>query len=143
MKILGIETSCDETAAAMLQVPSTKFQATNKFQILSNIVASQAAIHQKYGGIVPEVAARKHIETIIPVIQGALSPQFQRPDLIAVTQGPGLITALQVGVQTAKTLAYVWNIPLVGVNHLEAHLWSHLLNQDTRYKKQSCRPSAW
>jgi N6-L-threonylcarbamoyladenine synthase len=134
MKILGIETSCDETAASLLQVPRYNQQDTNKsqisklkHQILSNVVASQVEIHQKYGGIVPEVAARKHVEAIIPVIQEALGSDGKKPDLIAVTYGPGLITALQVGVQVAKTLSYVWKVPLVGVNHLEAHLWSHLL----------------
>jgi len=163
MKILGIETSCDETAAALLQVtrnklqdirqrrigpwPTSKFQIPNfNFQILSNVVASQVEIHKKYGGIVPEVAARQHVQTIIPVIQEALSAKGDKrkangemkPDLIAVTTGPGLITSLQVGVQTAKTLAYIWNVPLVGVNHLEAHLWSFLLNSkpEARNPKQ-------
>lgn len=139
MKILGIETSCDETAAALLEVAdynshkTKKSQISNlKFQILGNVVLSQVNIHKKYGGVVPEVAARKHVETISPVIAEALNGQ--KPDLIAVTRGPGLITSLQVGLQTAKTLSYVWDVPLVGVNHLEAHLWSYLLNQDTSHK---------
>ncbi|MBU1131282.1 tRNA (adenosine(37)-N6)-threonylcarbamoyltransferase complex transferase subunit TsaD [Patescibacteria group bacterium] len=189
MKILGLETSCDETAAATLQITNPKFPLDSlrplgacrqisklKIQILSNIVSSQIEIHQKYGGIVPEVAARQHVESIIPVLQEALgykiqdttnkiqtnlksqipnlkqisnpNPRFNRgqiskPDLIAVTQGPGLITSLQVGLQTAKTLSYVWNVPLIGVNHLEAHLWSFLLNQDTRYNQPFDRLRAY
>ena len=151
MKILGIETSCDETAAALLEITSNKFpachrlrlwrmagrQVTKKSQIpkfnvqtLSNVVLSQTEIHKKYGGVVPEVAARQHVQAIIPVISEALNGQ--KPDLIAVTQGPGLITSLQVGVQTAKTLSYVWSVPLVGVNHLEGHLWSFLLKQESK-----------
>ncbi len=127
MKILGIETSCDETAAALLEINQIGFKVVN------NVVLSQTKIHKKYGGIVPEVAARAHVESIIPVIKAALTVnsklQFSQPDLIAVTKGPGLITSLSVGAQAAKTLSYVWNIPVVGVNHLEGHLWSFLLNQ--------------
>jgi len=134
MKILGIETSCDETAVSLLQVTRDKIQVT------SNVVLSQIEIHKKYGGIVPEVAARKHVESIIPIIEEALNDDSisktkdLRPDLIAVTYGPGLITSLQVGIQTAKTLSYIWDVPLVGVNHLEAHLWSFLLNKEQRTK---------
>ncbi len=198
MKILGIETSCDETAASLLEISSSKSQISGKFQvpsirpedlaelgrggfrsrdlkfqILSNVVLSQIEIHKKYGGIVPEVAARQHVQAIIPVIEEALDkncdtrpvpskaegyaihdlsrpfghelsgrgpkaewtkPRDTQPDLIAVTIGPGLITSLQVGVQTAKTLAYVWNVPLIGINHLEAHLWSFLLNSELGIK---------
>ena len=119
MKILGLETSCDEAAASLLEV------AKDKLQIKSNLVWSQTEIHRQYGGVVPEVAARQHVESIVPVIEEALNGQ--KPDLIAVTYGPGLITSLQVGLQSAKTLSYAWQIPLVGVNHLEAHLFSWLL----------------
>ncbi len=131
MKILGIETSCDESAAALLHV------SHNTYHLSSNIVLSQIDIHKKYGGIVPEVAARKHVESIIPVIEESIGKQ--KPDLIAVTYGPGLITSLQVGVQTAKTLAYIWQVPLVGVNHLEAHLWSFILNEERRVKNDVTR----
>lgn len=123
MKILGLESSCDETAAALLEVTN------GHYRLLSNVVFSQVKIHQKYGGIVPEVAARKHVEVINLVIAEALD-KLAKPDLIAVTKGPGLITSLAVGVQTAKTLAYIWDVPLFGVNHLEGHLWSFLLNQE-------------
>lgn len=131
MKILGIESSCDETAMALLDV-SAKIKPSfggkiNHFKLLKNIVLSQIEIHQKYGGIVPEVAARAHVEAIVPVIKEVLGKIT--PDLIAVTQGPGLITSLAVGVQAAKTLSFARHIPLVGVNHLEGHLWSFLLNK--------------
>src|SRR3989338_7252104 len=106
MKILGIESSCDETAAALLEVKD------GGFRVLSNVVWSQTEIHKKYGGVVPEVAARQHVEAINLVIQEALG-KSTKPDLIAVTKGPGLITSLAVGVQAAKTLSYVWQIPLI------------------------------
>jgi len=131
MKILGLESSCDETAAAFLKIRNTKYEIRN------NVVWSQVKIHKKYGGVVPEVAARQHVEAIIPVIESALSGM--KPDLIAVTQGPGLMTSLAVGVQTAKTLAYSWRIPFVGVNHLEGHLWSFLLNHELRIKNNVSR----
>jgi N6-L-threonylcarbamoyladenine synthase len=118
--ILAIETSCDETAAAVLK----------DRMILSNIVFSQEKIHAKFGGIVPEVAARAHIETIIPVIETALLKakiKKENLDAIALTCGPGLITSLMIGVDTAKTLAFVLNKPLVAVNHLEAHIYANWL----------------
>lgn len=134
MYILGIESSCDETAAALLEVNN------NRFKLLNNVVFSQIEIHKKYGGVVPEVAARAHVEAIIPVINQALGktklaaiPTLRRDDLIAVTKGPGLITSLAVGVQAAKTLSYALNIPLIGVNHLEGHLWSFLLNKEKKF----------
>lgn len=114
MKILAIESSCDETAAAVVQ--------DNK--ILSNIISSQVDIHAKYGGVVPEVAARSHIEVIIPVIEQALTQaksNWDSIDAIAVTKGPGLIGSLLIGVLTAKTLATTKNKPLIGVNHIWAH----------------------
>lgn len=115
MRILGIETSCDETAAAVVE-DGTK--------ILSNVVASSVELHQKTGGIIPEVAAREQVRCIIPVIEEALASKI---DAIAVTIGPGLIGSLLVGVETAKTLAYVWKKPLVAVNHLQAHLYANWL----------------
>lgn len=122
MIILGIETSCDETAAALIEVKGSKFK------ILSNIVSSQIKIHQKYGGVVPEVAARKHVENILPVIDLALTQAEIKPekiDKIAVTVGPGLISSLLVGVETAKTLAFIWQKPIVPINHLKAHLYAN------------------
>lgn len=118
---LGIETSCDETAAAVIQ-DGTK--------ILANVVLSQIDIHQKYGGVVPEIASRHHIEAVFPVINEALSEaQVSLADLelIAVTYGPGLVGSLLVGVAAAKALAFATNKPLVGVNHIEGHIYANFL----------------
>ena len=118
MNILGIETSCDETAAAVVQPDGT---------VLSNIVASQIAEHAPYGGVVPELASRAHLRAIAPVIEQAIAPLpdgLQSVDAIAVTQGPGLVGALLVGLETAKALAVARNLPVVGVNHLEGHLFA-------------------
>ncbi len=122
MTILGIESSCDETAAALLNV--TK----GRFSLMSNIVASQARIHAVTGGVVPEVAARNHIANAIPVIKKALGSRI--PDVLAVTAGPGLITSLLVGVQTAKTLSWLLRRPLVAVNHIEGHIYANFLDQN-------------
>jgi N6-L-threonylcarbamoyladenine synthase len=122
--ILGIETSCDETAAAILKIEE-------KVEILSNIVASQINLHKKFGGIVPEVAARAHIEKIIPVIDQAFEEAKINPknlDLIGVTIGPGLITSLLIGVETAKTLSFLLNKPLVPINHLIGHIYASFIN---------------
>ncbi len=116
MLILGIETSCDETAAAVVQ---------SGRRVLANIVATQFELHGQYGGVVPELAARRHQETILPVLRAALAEAgIGLKDLtaIAVTQGPGLIGALVIGFAVAKSLAYALKIPLVGVHHLHAHL---------------------
>ncbi len=123
MNILGIESSCDETAAALLEVKG------GKFFLHSNNDASQVAIHARYGGVVPEVAARNHILSVIPVIQKALGRI--KPDVIAVTSGPGLVTSLSVGVQTARTLSVLWGVPLVAVNHLEGHLYANWFSTTT------------
>jgi N6-L-threonylcarbamoyladenine synthase len=123
-RILGIETSCDETAAAIVE---------NGRQIISNVVASQAAIHAQYGGVFPEVASRRHIETIYPVVTSALNKAhvgIHSIDAIAVTRGPGLAGSLVVGVNMAKGLALASGIPLLGINHLEAHLYSTWLQDD-------------
>jgi N6-L-threonylcarbamoyladenine synthase len=123
-RILGIETSCDETAAAVVE---------NGRQIISSIVASQAAIHAQYGGVFPEVASRRHIETIYPVISSALNRAhvgIHSIDAIAVTRGPGLAGSLVVGVNMAKGLALASGVPLLGINHLEAHLYSTWLQED-------------
>ncbi len=120
--ILGIETSCDETSAAVVEDGRT---------LLSNIVASQIDIHQKYGGVVPEIASRKHIEAIIPVIEEALtSADISLDDLsaVAVTRGPGLVGALLVGVAAAKSIAYTKKIPLLGINHIESHIYANFLD---------------
>lgn len=119
--ILGIETSCDETAAAVV---------LGGRKILSNVVASQTEFHEKYGGVVPEIASRKHLELINPVIKEALErARIGYRDLagIAVTIGPGLVGALLVGTAAAKVLSYVFDLPLIGVNHLEAHIYANFL----------------
>lgn len=121
MIILGIESSCDETAAAVVQ---------NRTDILSSIIASQMEVHQKYGGVVPELASRMHIEAITSVVEKAIKEAGISPDQIdgvAVTQGPGLIGALLVGFTFAKAFAYARNLHFVGVNHLEAHIYSLFL----------------
>ncbi len=121
MKILGIETSCDETAIAVVE-DGTK--------ILSNIIASQIDIHAQYGGVVPEVAARSHIGEILPVLQRALDDAgvtMNDIDAIAVTRGPGLIGSLLIGVLTAKTLGEIYRIPVIGVNHIIAHAMAAFL----------------
>jgi N6-L-threonylcarbamoyladenine synthase len=121
MLILGIESSCDETAAAVLQ---------DGQKLLSNVIASQIRIHEKYGGVVPEIASRKHVEVIVPVILEALEKAGVTLDSIggiAVTRGPGLVGSLLVGLSMAKALALARNIPFVGVNHLEGHVASAFL----------------
>lgn len=121
MLILGIDTSCDDTSASVVE---------DGRRILSNIVSSQHEIHRKYGGIVPELASRRHIEMIWPVVDEALSKaQAGLEDIsaIAVCYGPGLIGSLLVGVCFAKSLSYVYNIPIVAVNHLEGHIVSSFL----------------
>ena len=124
MLLLGIETSCDETAAAVVEDGKT---------ILSSIVSSQIAVHRRYGGVVPELASRKHIESIVPVVREAIdtagTPIYDI-EAIAVTRGPGLVGALLVGFSFAKAYAYALNIPWVGVNHLEAHINSVFLEED-------------
>ncbi|MFH0854611.1 MAG: tRNA (adenosine(37)-N6)-threonylcarbamoyltransferase complex transferase subunit TsaD [bacterium] len=127
MKILAIETSCDETSAAVLEGKS------DNVRILSNIISSQINIHKKYGGVVPEIAARNHILNIIPVVDEALRKSNYgnkkiSVDLIAVTRGPGLMSSLLIGVQTAEMLAYAWKKPLIAVNHIEGHIYANWLN---------------
>jgi N6-L-threonylcarbamoyladenine synthase len=125
MKILGIESSCDETAAAIVE---------NGVNILSNVVASQVDIHARYGGIVPEVASRQHLLSIIPIVQKAMDDgqvDWHDIDAIAVTNGPGLAGSLLVGLSMAKTLAWAHDLPLIGVNHLEGHIYANWLSSDT------------
>jgi N6-L-threonylcarbamoyladenine synthase len=119
--VLGIESSCDETAASVVE---------GGRRILSNIVASQVPLHRRYGGVVPEIASRRHVELILPVIDTALQEAGVQPeqlDAIAVTRGPGLIGSLLVGLSAAKALAFVTGKPLVGVNHIEAHIYANFL----------------
>ncbi len=119
MIILGIESSCDETAASVVEVKR------GRFSVLSNVISSQMKTHAKYGGVVPEVAARMHIRDILPVIDFALNKakvKMLKVNYLAVCSGPGLISSLMAGVETAKTLAYAFNKKLIAVNHIEGHL---------------------
>lgn len=119
--ILGIETSCDETAAAVV---------ADGQRVISNVVASQVEIHHRFGGIVPEVASRRHIETLNPIIATALAEAglgFDDLHAIAVTQGPGLLGSLLVGLMAAKSLSFALEIPLIAVNHIEAHIYANFL----------------
>jgi N6-L-threonylcarbamoyladenine synthase len=124
MVVLGIESSCDETAAAVVRDGKV---------MLSNVIASQITVHERYGGVVPEIASRKHIEAIVPVIAQALEDAavtLGEIDGIAVTKGPGLVGALLVGLSTAKALAFGRGLPLVGVNHLEGHIAAIFLTEN-------------
>ena len=124
MYILGIETSCDETAAAVVQ---------NGTKILSSRVSSQVEVHHRFGGVVPELASRKHIEAIVPVVTESVRAsglEANQINAIAVTRGPGLVGALLVGFSFAKAYAYALGIPLVGVNHLEGHIHSVFLEPE-------------
>jgi N6-L-threonylcarbamoyladenine synthase len=124
MRVLGIESSCDETAAAIVDDGTT---------VLSDVVASQHEVHARYGGVVPELASRAHILNVVPVVQAALDragSTLAQIDGIAVTNAPGLVGALLVGLQTAKSIAWVTGKPLVGVHHLEGHLSAIYLEPD-------------
>lgn len=123
--VLALETSCDETAAAVVMGGN---------DVLSSIVSSQIDIHARFGGVVPEVASRAHLESLIPVVNAAVEESGilpERIDAVAATAGPGLIGALLVGVSAAKALSLAWNKPFIGVNHLEAHLYAGLLDDPT------------
>jgi len=129
--ILGIESSCDETAAAVVRRGS---------EILSNVVASQIPIHSPYGGVVPELASREHLRNILPVVRSALAEAgagYRDLDAIAVTEGPGLAGALLVGISFAKALAFALNKPLIAVNHLEGHIHAVLLEEARRTRQDS------
>lgn len=124
MRILGIETSCDETAAAVV---------LNGTRVLSSVVSTQIDLHARFGGVVPEVASRAHVEMLTPVVSQAMLEAGMvdggKVDAVAATVGPGLIGSLLVGVSAAKALALVWDVPFVAVNHLEAHLYAAFLEE--------------
>ncbi len=157
MKILAIETSCDETAAAVV----SKNPKENYVKVLSNVVASSLILHSKTGGIIPDIAAREQLKFIIPVIKQALENAslarhsgersdsrikngfwtsqndiIQDIDAIAVTVGPGLIGSLLIGVETAKTLSYLWNKPIIPVNHLLGHIYANFASEISNFKFQ-------
>lgn len=126
MMILAIETSCDETSAAVIRGGK---------EVLSNAISSQIALHEKFGGVVPEVASRKHVEKMNPIIEEALveaGATLADIDAIAVTYGPGLVGALLVGVAEAKALAFALNIPLIGVHHIEGHISANYIEHDLK-----------
>lgn len=122
VKILAIESSCDETAIAILGSNGTRFE------VLANEISSQVKLHAEFGGVVPNLAAREHVKNIIPLFETALEKAGVNKDeitAIAVTNGPGLIPALLVGVNFAKTLAYLWEKPLIGIHHIEGHIYAN------------------
>jgi len=128
MIILGIETSCDETSAAIIKAN----KKTGRVKLLSNIIASSLTLHAKTGGIIPEVAAREQVKFIIPVIKKALEvlkDPKREIDAIAITVGPGLIGSLLVGVETAKTISYVWKKPIIPINHLFGHIYANFVSE--------------
>ena len=134
MLTLGIETSCDETAASVVDFRN------GKIKILSNIVSSQVKLHAKWGGVVPNLAAREHLKNIIPVLKLSLKEAGIKPadlDLIAVTNGPGLIPALLIGTSAAKTISYVWGKPLIGIHHVEGHICANFVGLNSKFKVQS------
>ncbi|MBI2453649.1 tRNA (adenosine(37)-N6)-threonylcarbamoyltransferase complex transferase subunit TsaD [Candidatus Peregrinibacteria bacterium] len=141
MRILGIETSCDETSCAVVQ---------NGREVLSNVIFSQVPLHRETGGVVPEVAAREHVVKIIPVLKEALKKAKLRLhdiDAVAVTYGPGLLSSLLIGVNAAMTLALVLKKPLIPVNHIEGHIYANLLssavsNQTSHAKRRIAFPAA-
>lgn len=126
MRVLAIETSCDETSIAVVS------NTGDRFCVETNILSSQAELHAQYGGVVPEVAAREHASYIMPMLTQAGVPHTgEGIDGIVVTAGPGLVPALRIGVELAKTLAWMWKKPLVAVNHLEGHIYSTWIKTDT------------
>ncbi len=136
MYILGIESSCDDTSVALLEINNLHLK------ILAQKTASQIDVHKKYGGVVPEIAGRKHAEYILPVVEEVLTHarangfEKEKPDAIAATTGPGLITGLLVGAEVAKTLSYLWNIPLIPTNHIDGHIHSVELGADEQSARQ-------
>lgn len=134
MTILGIETSCDETSVAIIKGKNLN----GKVEIISNIIASSLTLHSKTGGIIPEIAAREQVKFIIPVLEEALLPLGKNYeseiDAIAVTYGPGLIGSLLVGVEAAKTLAFLWKKPIIPVNHLVGHVYANWIASENKNK---------
>jgi N6-L-threonylcarbamoyladenine synthase len=124
MFVLGIESSCDETACAIVR---------DGKEVLANVIRSQTDLHRSFGGVYPELACRQHVDALIPVLKSALEEAHLSPSeigLVAATKGPGLIGALLIGLNAAKALAYAWDIPFIGVNHVEAHLYAAMMPLD-------------
>jgi N6-L-threonylcarbamoyladenine synthase len=140
MTILAIETSCDETAAAIV----SKKRKDNHVKILSSVISSSLALHSKTGGVIPDIAAREQLKFIIPVIKKAIESAklgINDLDAIAVTKGPGLIGSLLIGVETAKTLSYLWNKPIIPVNHLLGHIYANWLTSNDQESKKIAFPA--
>lgn len=141
--ILGIETSCDETGVALLRAQQTK--NSYKLEVLEHLLHSQISLHRKTGGVVPEVAAREHAVRL-PILLEELTEKIGKKklknmiDAVAVTNGPGLVTSLLVGVEIGRTIAYAWNKPLVPVNHLEGHIYANLIQDSLSTKSQTTNP---
>src|SRR5579863_6432102 len=136
MRVLAIESSCDETGAAIVE--------DGRF-ILANIVASQASIHERYGGVVPEVASRHQLDALLPVLETALaeaSEDWSGIDAVAATYGPGLAGSLLIGLTAGKALALARGLPFLGVNHLEAHIYANWLRPDAPNAAQLARDAA-
>ncbi len=132
MYILGLESSCDENAASII-----KFNKKGDFKVLSDIISSQISIHQEYGGVVPEIAAREHVLSILPTINQAINQAKIKPQsisAIALTSGPGLITSLISTSETAKALAFVWNKKIIEINHIEGHVYSAFIESQKKIK---------
>src|SRR4030043_1135185 len=126
MLILGIETSCDDTGVAIVEAPNKK----GAFKILSNIVSSQFKTHAPFGGVVPNLAAREHLKNLPIILKKIIAKNkltSENIDLLAVTEGPGLIPALLIGPNCAKALAYAWKKPLVGVHHIAGHVYANFI----------------
>jgi N6-L-threonylcarbamoyladenine synthase len=139
MIILGIETSCDETAISLVKA------SANKVEVLSNIVSSQIELHAAWGGVVPNLAAREHLKNIIPVFKRSLKEACitkKDIDLISVTKGPGLIPALLVGTNFAKTLSYLWEKPLLGIHHIEGHIYANFIGDKVLEKSTKLNPKS-
>src|SRR5213082_925614 len=137
MLVLGIESSCDETGAAIVR---------DGRYVLSNVVASQIEVHNRYGGVVPEVASRQQLATIIPVIETALDKAactWEDIDAIVATYGPGLAGSLLVGLTVGKALALARNLPFLGVNHLEAHIYANWLRKEETTTQQASDEARW
>lgn len=128
MLLFSLETSCDETSSAIL-----KFKSDGSFEVLANQISSQIELHAKWGGIVPNLAAREHSKNILPVVEATFKEAELKPEevnLFSVTSGPGLIPALLIGVNVAKTLAYFYQKPLIGIHHIEGHIYSNYINEN-------------
>ncbi len=138
MIILAIETSCDETSIALLEGN----EQTREVKLLSNIVSSQVKIHAKWGGVVPDLAAREHLKNIIPVLEKSLLESKKTlldVNLFTVTKGPGLIPALLIGTNFAKTLSYLYKKPLLGIHHIEGHIFANFIGESSKFKVQSSK----